>query len=209
MLKADIFPVSIPPTHPHYSTGETLVTSQTVLFPSELGWMAVVAEGSTVCELTFGYDSPGAALAGLRAATGVPIDRPRGPLRQIVARLQAFARAPEDQFLDVELDLERLTEFQRRTVEHCRSIPIGETITYAELAELAGRPRAARAVGQVMATNRIPLIIPCHRVVGSNGSLGGYSARDGLRMKRRLLDLERTQVTSVSQVASGLACAEK
>jgi methylated-DNA-[protein]-cysteine S-methyltransferase len=105
--------------------------------------------------------------------------------------LQAFARKPDDDFLDLQLDVVNSTEFQLAVVRHCRAIPIGGTLTYGELARAAGHPRAARAVGQVMATNRFPLIVPCHRVVGSNGSLGGYSARDGLNMKRRLLDRER------------------
>ncbi|MEX1224432.1 MAG: MGMT family protein, partial [Pirellulales bacterium] len=72
----------------------------------------------------------------------------------------------------------------------CRRIPIGQTMSYAELAAVAGSPGAARAVGNIMAGNRVPIIVPCHRVVGSGGSLGGYSSSGGLRTKRRLLSLE-------------------
>jgi methylated-DNA-[protein]-cysteine S-methyltransferase len=95
-----------------------------------------------------------------------------------------------DSFLDVRLDLADYSPFQSAVVQHCRRIPIGQTITYGELARRAGSPGAARAVGQVMACNRFPLIVPCHRVVGANGSLGGFSARNGLNMKRRLLRIE-------------------
>jgi methylated-DNA-[protein]-cysteine S-methyltransferase len=89
----------------------------------------------------------------------------------------------------VPVDLEGRTEFQRRVLTACRRIGYGETLTYGELAWRAGYPRAARAVGQVMATNRLALVIPCHRVIGSGGKLTGYGY--GLALKERLLALER------------------
>jgi methylated-DNA-[protein]-cysteine S-methyltransferase len=88
------------------------------------------------------------------------------------------------------LDLDGHTAFQRRVIRCCRQIPWGATRSYAELAARAGSPRAARAVGAVMAANRFPLIVPCHRVIGARGSLGGYSAPTGLVMKSRLLARE-------------------
>ena len=71
-----------------------------------------------------------------------------------------------------------------------RNVPYGQTLSYAELAAKAGSPKAARAVGSVMAQNRVPLIIPCHRVVGSGGHLGGFSAPRGIAFKKQLLELE-------------------
>jgi methylated-DNA-[protein]-cysteine S-methyltransferase len=71
-----------------------------------------------------------------------------------------------------------------------RRIRFGQTHSYGELASLVGSPRAARAVGSVMAKNRTPLVVPCHRVLASRGAIGGFSAMDGVHMKRRLLDLE-------------------
>ena len=90
-------------------------------------------------------------------------------------------------FSGVQLDLSHLTSFQERVIQRCRAIPYGVTLNYGELARQAGSPRAARAVGNVMATNRFPLVVPCHRVVGANGALGGYSAPNGLAIKVRLL----------------------
>ena len=87
-------------------------------------------------------------------------------------------------------DLEDRTEFQKGVLLACFQIPLGETRSYRQLAELAGSPLAARAVGSVMASNRIPLLIPCHRVLGSGKSFGGYSAPGGLDTKRWLLDRE-------------------
>ncbi len=85
-------------------------------------------------------------------------------------------------------DLTSLTEFQREVLSFVASIPPGETLTYGQVAERLGRPKAARAVGQALGKNPFPLIIPCHRVVGSK-DIGGYSS--GIGLKKRLLDVER------------------
>jgi methylated-DNA-[protein]-cysteine S-methyltransferase len=90
--------------------------------------------------------------------------------------------------------LTHLSAFQNRVVRTCRRIGRGRVKSYGELASACGSPGAARAVGNVMATNRYPIIVPCHRVVGSAGSLGGFSARDGINMKRRMLEMEGAMI---------------
>jgi methylated-DNA-[protein]-cysteine S-methyltransferase len=89
-----------------------------------------------------------------------------------------------------ELDLSRLTDFERQISALVQSIPRGETVTYGDVAERAGRPGAARAVGQVMARNPFAILVPCHRVVAKEG-LGGFAWGQGL--KERLLAMERGQ----------------
>jgi methylated-DNA-[protein]-cysteine S-methyltransferase len=86
------------------------------------------------------------------------------------------------------LDLSGLTEFQREVLSFVATIPPGETLTYGQVAEGLGRPKAARAVGSALAANPFPLIIPCHRVVGSK-DIGGYSL--GVDLKKRLLEVEK------------------
>jgi len=86
------------------------------------------------------------------------------------------------------------TDFQRRVWRAARTIPWGQTRTYGELAAMAGSPRAARAVGQCMASNPVPLIVPCHRVIRCGGALGGFSAVGGQALKRRLLEWEGSLV---------------
>ncbi len=108
----------------------------------------------------------------------------------LVRRLQVYAAGEAEAFRDVAVDPGPQTPFQRRVTTCCRSIQPGQTLSYAQVAAKAGSPGAARAVGQCMANNRIPLVIPCHRVVSSGGGLGGYSAPGGLKLKRRLLDME-------------------
>jgi AraC family transcriptional regulator of adaptative response/methylated-DNA-[protein]-cysteine methyltransferase len=90
--------------------------------------------------------------------------------------------------LDLPLDV-RATAFQRRVWEELRKIPRGETRTYREVAEAIGEPTAARAVARACATNPASVVIPCHRVVGSDGGLHGY--RWGVRRKKKLLAAER------------------
>jgi len=90
------------------------------------------------------------------------------------------------------------SEFAVVVLKTCRNIKLGQTITYAQLAKQAGRPNAARAVGQVLAKNPLPLIIPCHRVICSDGSLGGFSATAGLTLKKKMLELEKTSIKSAS-----------
>ena len=86
------------------------------------------------------------------------------------------------------LDLTSLTEFQRSVLTDVATIPAGETRSYREVAEAVGRPGAARAVGGVMACNPVPFLVPCHRVVRSGGSMGGYGY--GVGLKRSLLAAE-------------------
>jgi len=112
-----------------------------------------------------------------------------GLLSDLVAEVQAYFRG-EPAWFEVELDLGGISSFRRRVLEACRSIPRGQTASYAELARQAGSPRATRAAGSAMAHNPCPLVIPCHRVVRSDGSLGGFSSTRGVRQKQRLLMLE-------------------
>ncbi|MBN8628642.1 MAG: methylated-DNA--[protein]-cysteine S-methyltransferase [Planctomycetes bacterium] len=159
------------------------------LFPSELGWMGLLGSGATVYRLTFGHK----AMTAAREALG---PESRAALRDnlwfddLVERLQAYAGGARDAFLDVTVADDHLTPFQRQVVEECRRIPPGTALTYGDLAKAVGRAGAARAVGNVMRTNRVPLIVPCHRVVGSGGKLHGYSALGGLKTKRKILEME-------------------
>jgi methylated-DNA-[protein]-cysteine S-methyltransferase len=88
------------------------------------------------------------------------------------------------------LDWSGISEFHQTVLRACYRIPAGQTISYGTLAARAGNPKAARAVGGAMAKNRWPIIIPCHRVVGAQGQLTGYSGTGGLATKQQLLSLE-------------------
>ena len=111
-----------------------------------------------------------------------------GPPHPLGERLSAYFAGENMVFDDVELDLEGWTRFQRASVEALRAVPRGEVVTYGELAALAGHPGAQRAAGSFCAHNRFPIVVPCHRVVGSTGKLVGYGG--GLDRKLTLLRLE-------------------
>ena len=106
----------------------------------------------------------------------------------LVARLQAYFAGADVSFDDVPVDLEYETPFLEACARALRRIPRGETVTYGELAALAGAPGAARAAGSFCARNRRGLFVPCHRVV-SAGGLGSYGSH-GVAYKKRLLELE-------------------
>jgi methylated-DNA-[protein]-cysteine S-methyltransferase len=121
-----------------------------------------------------------------RAASAASGDHP------LVERLRAYFAGAPVSFDDVELDLEWMTPFQRAVADVLRAVPYGETVTYGELAALAGHPNAYRAAGSFCARNRFPLFLPCHRVVAADG-LGPYGSL-GSDYKRRLLELENAAI---------------
>jgi methylated-DNA-[protein]-cysteine S-methyltransferase len=113
------------------------------------------------------------------------------PFSEVIRQLQAYFRGELKEF-DLPLAMEG-TEFQLRVWNALRAIPYGETISYARLAERIGNPKAVRAVGLANGSNPIPIIVPCHRVIGSDGSLTGFGG--GLSTKKMLLELENKQLS--------------
>jgi methylated-DNA-[protein]-cysteine S-methyltransferase len=92
----------------------------------------------------------------------------------------------------VGLDEQGIDAFRREVYAATRAIPPGSTVTYGDIAREIGRPHGARDVGAALASNPFPIVVPCHRVVGANGTLTGFSAPGGLATKRRMLELEGT-----------------
>jgi methylated-DNA-[protein]-cysteine S-methyltransferase len=168
---------------------------------TRLGWIGIAGHRSRVVYVTMGHRRESSAWRRLHSAR-YDADPARAAgthdaadwLDVLADRLEAYAAGQPDDFRDVKIDLDRHTSFQRQVLRACRRIGYGQTASYADLAARCGSPGAARAVGNVMANNRLPLIVPCHRVVGSAGRLGGFSAPGGLATKRRLLELESTHV---------------
>lgn len=113
----------------------------------------------------------------------------------LAERIEDFADGKPDDFADVVLDTSHATggewtSFRDDVTRACRRVPYGQASCYSELARWAGSPKAARAVGMVMARNPYPIIVPCHRILRSDGSIGGFSSPHGIQFKRRLLQLE-------------------
>lgn len=158
-------------------------------------WMAASEKG--VVGISFRAQSAGKLAEGLLRRSAVHFRRDAAALKPYEQAISAFlsGRAAG---LDLPADLRGESAFARRVYDAARQIPPGETRSYGEIAERVGGRQFARAVGQALAANPVPILIPCHRVVGGDGTLGGFSA--GLGWKRRLLALERGQ--TVLQVSA-------
>jgi methylated-DNA-[protein]-cysteine S-methyltransferase len=157
-----------------------------VRFTSVRGMLGAVCVAYTdrgICAVDLASEA--AFARRLRRRFGVPAVRDSQPPRALGRRLGTFFSSLGR--YDGPVDLSVVGPFERRVLEQLRAIPRGQVRTYREVARALGRPGAARAVGQACARNPIPLIIPCHRVVRSDGRLGGYSLRGGVALKRRLL----------------------
>jgi len=155
--------------------------------PCALGWALVGATERGLCAVELG-DDPDAMRADFqrRFAAAQAVERDAG-LERLLAEVVKLIEQP-GRACDLPLDV-RGTAFQQRVWDALRRIPAGETWTYARLAEAVGAPRAVRAVGAACGANRIAVVIPCHRVVGSDGKLTGY--RWGVDAKRALIERER------------------
>ena len=165
-------------------------TGQTIGFvtvETPLGWALVAATGRGIC-MTALADNRDSLVDALKqrfpAAAVVAGD---GELKDWADRIVGFITAP-DRNLDLPLDIQG-TAFQARVWRALQKIPPGRTATYTEIAAAIGQPKAVRAVAQACATNKVALLVPCHRVIRSDGELGGY--RWGVERKRALLSRER------------------
>ncbi len=154
---------------------------------SPIGRLTIIASPTGLTHILFEGEVP--VDVGLTEPVPTVVDNPI--LRAVCHQLTEYFDGERRDF-DLPLDL-RGTEFQIEAWTALAAIPYGETVTYAHQAEAIGRPTAVRAVGSANGRNPIPIVLACHRVVGSDGSLTGYSG--GLDLKRRLLDLERSQQT--------------
>lgn len=157
-----------------------------VIFNTDLGWIGILSSVRGLLKVSQPQHSAQEALKLLGEMANYATWSP-GRFDDVAERLKAYFSGHRVAFPD-ELDLSLATPFQRQVWQTTRLIPYSETRSYRWLAEQTGQPRAVRAVGQALARNPVTIIIPCHRVIRSNGGLGGFSG--GLEMKRRLLHLE-------------------
>lgn len=165
-------------------------------FKTQLGWMAILAKNERLAAFSFGHTTAKKAQAAV--SEQIKASSPYAQIEQVewmpelAERLTLFAAGEPQDFSDVLLDTSHLTTFAAKVIAQCRELSWGTSVTYGELAKRAGASGAARAVGSVMAKNRFPLIVPCHRVLPAGGKLGGFSAPQGVSMKKRLLQMEGT-----------------
>jgi methylated-DNA-[protein]-cysteine S-methyltransferase len=151
-----------------------------------IGTLFAAATDRGVCRISYDAD-PDRELDRLARTFGLRVLRAAKPLDPLRRELAEYFAGKRRDF-DLPLDLEFIADFNRRVLGELARVPYGEVVTYGQLAARAERPRAARAVGTVMNRNPIPIVLPCHRVIGANGKLVGYGG--GLDRKEALLRLE-------------------
>jgi methylated-DNA-[protein]-cysteine S-methyltransferase len=195
------------PRNQHASCDNILASVlQVSAFETQLGWLAISACDGKLTRVKIGHRSENEVLQAFvvdEQLTEARIDLTdwNTELRDQLIR---FADGEPVSFEYVELSWPRpLTPFRRRVIAETRRISWGNTLTYGEVARRAGSPGAARAVGTAMSSNRFPFIVPCHRVVGSSGGLGGFTAPGGTGLKQRLLAMENAGNDFTLAIVSG------
>jgi methylated-DNA-[protein]-cysteine S-methyltransferase len=161
------------------------------LFDTPLGTCGIAWGEERIAGVQLPEKLPGATRARLQrrypaARASPPPPRITDAIEGIVALIAGEAR----DLSPIPLDLDGVPPFHRRVYEVARTIPAGATLTYGEIALRLGEPGAARAVGQALGQNPVPIIVPCHRVLAAGGRTGGFSARGGVATKLRLLSIE-------------------
>ena len=160
------------------------------------GRLAFVCRDSLICRLFFGFSKQQHLSAEIKKHF------PTAHLNNDL--LKGLQRDLADYFhgrhvdFNCKVDLSWASDFTKRVLRRCSRIKPAKTVSYKELAKQIGSPRAARAVGNALSKNRIPLIIPCHRVIASNGLPGGFSASGGINLKKRLIEYEARTIKGIT-----------
>lgn len=165
----------------------------TFTFNTPAGWMAGACKNESLRALVLPQVNKMRAMESLALELGIKTESVNdaghyvGLAKLLIEEVGLYFNGERMSF-SAAIDWSGYTPYQRKVLEIVKAIPYGEARTYGEVAQEAGNPRGARAVGGVMRANRTPLVIPCHRVLGTGGSLGGFSG--GLELKKYLLNHE-------------------
>lgn len=168
-----------------------MTAHQFTLFESPIGTCALVWSERGIAGLQLPETKAAATRARVqRRWQDVQEVEPPPAIRSAIDRIQALLNGASDDLGNIALDLDAAPDFHRKVYEVARTIPPGQTLTYGEIARRLGMPHESREVGQALGRNPIAIIVPCHRVLGADGKMGGFSANGGVATKRRMLEIE-------------------
>ncbi|MBC8379353.1 MAG: methylated-DNA--[protein]-cysteine S-methyltransferase [Planctomycetes bacterium] len=161
------------------------------LLKTRWGWFGILGTESglvrTCLPVAFKEAAERRLLSGIENA-----EPGKKAFRALEKDILAYYKGKKADFSDIPVCLDSRTEFQQAVLTALRMVKYGQTVSYGDLARLINKPKASRAIGTVMAQNPLPLIIPCHRVIKTDGSLGYFSAAGGVDTKKRMLELEKS-----------------
>ncbi|GBE26518.1 methylated-DNA--protein-cysteine methyltransferase, constitutive [bacterium BMS3Bbin03] len=159
------------------------------LYPLKwLGWICIASTDKGLCLISLRSQSPPPSLFQLASRMNASLEENSEKNKNAFRQLKAYWDVTRQDF-DLPIDWSTIpSAFERRVLQMLQTVPYGITVSYQELAEMAGAPKAFRAVGNTMRKNPMPIVIPCHRVIRKNSALGGYTG--GLDIKRKLLAIE-------------------
>ncbi len=164
------------------------------LFPTPLGECGIAWRDERVVATHLPERTAAATAARLAARTGASAGEPPPPIRRAIASVTALLEGAKPDLTDIDCDFSGIDPFAAEVYVATRAIPAGETRTYGDIALQLGDKQHAQRVGRALGRNPLPMIVPCHRVMGANGKLTGFSAYGGVATKLRMLAIEGAQI---------------
>ena len=182
-----------------------MTTAHFTLFDTPIGTCSVW-QGDKVIGLRLPEANPAASRTRITRRWIGAEEQPTPPaaMQMVIDRVLKLLAGERVDLGDIPLDFGAVAGFPRRAYEIARTIPPGQTMTYGEIAKRLGAPHESREVGQAMGKNPIAIIMPCHRVLGADGKMGGFSANGGVATKRRILEIEGASRSSAGPLFAGL-----
>lgn len=166
------------------------------LFPTALGDCGIAWRGNVVIATHLPEQNASATATQITARTHASQCEPNGEIAAAIAQITALLDGGKTDLRDIACDFSAIDSFAIRVYAATREIPPGETRTYGDIAAELGNKRFAQNVGRALGNNPFPIIVPCHRVIGANDRLTGFSAHGGVNTKRRMLSIEGAAVAT-------------
>lgn len=164
------------------------------LFPTSLGECGIAWRGDTVIATQLPDIDPARTQASLAKQTGGQKADPPETIRRAIRAITALLDGQKPDLDFIACDMQAVEPFSRAVYDATRAIPVGQTRTYGEIAEALGGKQLSQRVGQALGRNPFPIVVPCHRVMGANGTLTGFSATGGISTKLKMLEIEGAQL---------------
>ena len=160
------------------------------IFKTSLGYFGLLGSEKGISRTCLPVESRQTAKAYLLAGINEPVQCDNTTFTCLQKQITAYFEGTCIDFKNEPIILDGMSDFSRKILTTCKKISYSYTLSYSQLAKRADSPKAARAVGAVLSKNPIPLIIPCHRVVAADGKIGGFTAKGGINLKKKMLNLE-------------------